>query len=69
MCCLKRQRTVKGVKNLVHSGCGPVVLVQEAAEVVAALDVEVSRGRRRLRFRRLEYQSAVGPLAVVGVDP
>jgi hypothetical protein len=29
---------VKGVKIEIHSGCGSVVLVQETAEVLAALD-------------------------------
>jgi hypothetical protein len=30
--------TLKGVKIEIHSGCGSVVLVQETAEVLAALD-------------------------------
>jgi hypothetical protein len=60
---------VKGVKITFHSGCGPVVLVDEAAEAIAALDV-VLRLRRCSGLRQLECESAVGALAVVvlGVD-
>jgi len=34
---------LKGVKIRIHSGCGSVVLVQETAEVVAALDGNAGR--------------------------
>ena|SRR5713101_7442971 len=52
--------TLKGVKTRFYSGCGSVVLVQEATEAVAALDVAVPRGRRRSGLRRMELESAVG---------
>jgi hypothetical protein len=34
---------VKGVKTTFHSGCGPVVLMHEAAEAIAAVDMAVPR--------------------------
>jgi hypothetical protein len=33
----------EGCQNYVHSGCGFVVLVHEAAEAIAALDIAVPR--------------------------
>ncbi len=59
----------EGCQNHVHSGCGSVVLVQEAAEAVATLDI--AAGRYELwRVGRLERESAVGtfPVVMAGVD-
>jgi len=33
----------EGCQNCVHSGCGSVVLVDEAAEAIAAVDIAAER--------------------------
>jgi hypothetical protein len=38
-----RKRPPEGCQNDVHSGCGSVVLVDEAAEPIAAVDMAVAR--------------------------
>jgi hypothetical protein len=58
----------EGCQNDVHSCCGSVVLVHEAAEPVAAVDMAVPREHRRVRLRRMERESAVGALVVVVLD-
>jgi hypothetical protein len=62
---------VKGVKTAAYSGCGSVVLVDEAAEAIAPVEMAVLRQLCRLGMRRMECESAVGALAVVvpGVGP
>jgi hypothetical protein len=57
---------LEGCQNDVHSGCGSVVLVQEAAEAIAAGDVVAGRLLDLERFGRLKRESAVGAFAVVG---
>ena len=47
---------------------GPLGLVDEAAEDVAADDPSVRAGRRRLGERPLEPEAAVGPSGVVVAD-
>jgi hypothetical protein len=58
----------EGCQNYVHSGCGFVVLVHEAAKAIAALDIALPRQRRRSPLRRMKCESAVGAFAVVMLD-
>jgi hypothetical protein len=56
---------VTGVKIAAHSGCGSVVLVDEATEAIAAVEMVVLRQLCGLGLRRMKCESAVGALRVV----
>ena len=58
----------EGCQNHVGSCCGSVVLVQEAAESVAAPDIAAGRCVELWRRGRRERESAVRALAVVVLD-
>src|SRR6266536_1869095 len=64
--CSRSARCVKGVKIQIYSsGCGSVVLMQETAEVVAALDGTAGRWVQLRRFGWPERESTMRALGVV----
>jgi hypothetical protein len=63
-----RRYTGEGCQDDVHSCRGSEVLVHEAAEAVAALDIAAGRWHELWRFERLERESAVRAFAVVVLD-